>query len=57
MADEQTYKVSDLDLLSWHGGCPVIQGEKWIGNFWVKFDDNDVIDKYISKKNNQTYEE
>ena len=24
-----------LDPLSWHGGCPVLNGTKWAANVWV----------------------
>lgn len=28
-------KIGDLDRASFHGGCDVIQGEKWIMNNWI----------------------
>ena len=27
--------LGEADVYSYHGGCPVIKGEKWIGNFWI----------------------
>ena len=39
LVDEETGWVGELDPYSYHGGCPVIKGEKWIANFWIKFSD------------------
>jgi hypothetical protein len=25
----------ELDHAAWHGGCPVLKGEKWAANLWV----------------------
>eukprot|EP00638_Chattonella_subsalsa_P018920 CAMPEP_0117889698 /NCGR_PEP_ID=MMETSP0950-20121206/22773_1 /TAXON_ID=44440 /ORGANISM="Chattonella subsalsa, Strain CCMP2191" /LENGTH=257 /DNA_ID=CAMNT_0005748591 /DNA_START=332 /DNA_END=1105 /DNA_ORIENTATION=- len=33
--DEETGGLGALDELTWHGGCPVLQGEKWVANFWI----------------------
>ncbi len=32
--------MGDMDKMGWHGGCPVIKGQKWIANFWIKTTDN-----------------
>lgn len=37
--DEETGWMGDLDLFTLHGGCPVTEGEKWIGNFWIMMTD------------------
>eukprot|EP00057_Strongylocentrotus_purpuratus_P012239 XP_011666713.1 PREDICTED: LOW QUALITY PROTEIN: transmembrane prolyl 4-hydroxylase [Strongylocentrotus purpuratus] len=33
--DEETGWFGDVDNFTWHGGCPVIKGEKWIMNRWI----------------------
>ena len=33
--DESTGWMSSLDSLSYHGGCDVIKGHKWIVNNWI----------------------
>ena len=38
--NDETGWVGELDPYSYHGGCPVIRGEKWIANFWIKFSDD-----------------
>jgi len=38
--DEETGWLGDLDNYTWHGGCPVTDGEKWIANFWIKATDD-----------------
>ena len=38
--DEQTGWLGEMDKFTWHGGCPVIKGQKWIANFWIKTTNN-----------------
>lgn len=38
--DESTGWIGAMDVMSWHGGCPVIRGQKWIANFWIKYADD-----------------
>jgi len=33
--DEETGKMGELDKLTLHGGCDVIDGEKWVAHFWI----------------------
>ena len=33
--DEESGKMGEVDMLTLHGGCDVIQGEKWIANLWI----------------------
>ena len=33
--DEKTGKMGDVDKLTLHGGCDVLEGEKWIANLWI----------------------
>lgn len=33
--DEKTGKMGEADKLSLHGGCDVIDGEKWVANMWI----------------------
>ena len=45
---------------SLHGGCDVIQGEKWIGNFWLTAPYADSVDKpsmYFSEEDYKLAEE
>lgn len=28
--------MGELDRLSFHGGCDLLQGEKWIVNYWIE---------------------
>ena len=32
--------LGKLDEHTYHGGCPVKEGEKWIANFWIKVTDD-----------------
>ncbi len=34
--DDDTGWLGNVDHLSSHGGCDVIQGEKWAANNWLK---------------------
>ncbi|XP_050401521.2 transmembrane prolyl 4-hydroxylase [Patella vulgata] len=34
--DHKTKWMGPMDLQTLHGGCPVIKGEKWIANFWLR---------------------
>ena len=42
--DPTTGWMGPLDGFSWHGGCPVTSGEKWIANFWIKTTDDKEAD-------------
>nr|XP_054764916.1 transmembrane prolyl 4-hydroxylase-like [Lytechinus pictus] len=33
--NEETGWFGDVDNFTWHGGCPVMKGEKWIMNRWI----------------------
>ncbi|KAJ8040105.1 Transmembrane prolyl 4-hydroxylase [Holothuria leucospilota] len=33
--NETTGWMGSVDKFTWHGGCPVIKGEKWIMNRWI----------------------
>lgn len=33
--DEESGKMGEVDMLTLHGGCDVIEGEKWIANLWL----------------------
>ena len=33
--DDQTGKIGEMEKLSLHGGCDVLEGEKWIANLWI----------------------
>ena len=48
--DQETGWMGELDVMTWHGGCPVVKGEKWIANFWIKTtDDRDFDLKPLQK--------
>ena len=36
--------LGSLDEFTFHGGCPVKKGIKWIANFWVKTTDHKMKD-------------
>ena len=38
--DEESGWLGSMDHLTWHGGCPVVKGKKWIANFWIKVTDD-----------------
>ena len=40
LVNPETGWVGDIDHFTWHGGCPVEEGDKWIANFWIKFTDD-----------------
>ncbi len=42
--DETSGWMGDLDEMTYHGGCPVTKGSKWIANFWIKTTDNKEFD-------------
>ena len=42
--NETTGWLGMLDVMTWHGGCPVVKGEKWIANFWIKATDDKLFD-------------
>ncbi|XP_048760158.2 transmembrane prolyl 4-hydroxylase-like isoform X2 [Ostrea edulis] len=42
--DEDTGWLGPLDEFTFHGGCPVKKGIKWIANFWVKTTDQKMKD-------------
>ncbi|XP_061181743.1 transmembrane prolyl 4-hydroxylase-like [Saccostrea echinata] len=42
--DEDTGWLGPLDEFTFHGGCPVKRGVKWIANFWVKTTDQKMKD-------------
>ena len=31
-------RLGELDALSFHGGCSVLSGEKWIANMWIEIE-------------------
>lgn len=33
--NETTGWMGAVDKLTWHGGCPVVRGNKWIMNRWI----------------------
>ena len=33
--DEESGKMGEVEKLSLHGGCHVIDGEKWVANMWI----------------------
>lgn len=33
---DATGQLGELDPLTLHGSCPVLKGEKWIANFWIR---------------------
>jgi len=33
--DPRTGWLGDIDLMSVHGGCDVVRGEKWVANMWI----------------------
>ena len=39
-----TQWLGDLDLMTFHGGCDVISGFKWIANNWINVSDNQTED-------------
>ncbi|ESP00469.1 hypothetical protein LOTGIDRAFT_157676 [Lottia gigantea] len=55
--DQQTGWMGEMDDRTLHGGCPVVTGEKWIGNFWVRVLDTKEEDleriREINKKLNK----
>ncbi|XP_046368515.2 transmembrane prolyl 4-hydroxylase-like [Haliotis rufescens] len=52
--DTETGWIGDLDPFSYHGGCDVLRGEKWIANCWVSastFSDKHKPSIYASRWN------
>ena len=35
LRDAKTGWYGGLDQMSYHGGCDIIKGEKWIANNWI----------------------
>jgi hypoxia-inducible factor prolyl 4-hydroxylase len=35
LRDDETGWVGELDPRTYHGGCDVIKGHKWIANSWI----------------------
>lgn len=42
--DPETGWMGEQDEHTYHGGCPVKRGEKWIANFWIKVTDDKETD-------------
>ncbi|OWF36049.1 transmembrane prolyl 4-hydroxylase-like [Mizuhopecten yessoensis] len=42
--DPDTGWLGAMDKYTYHGGCPVTTGTKWIANFWIKTTDNKLED-------------
>lgn len=42
--DDANGWLGPLDEFTFHGGCPVKNGVKWIANFWVKTTDHKIKD-------------
>ncbi|XP_071498488.1 transmembrane prolyl 4-hydroxylase-like [Diadema antillarum] len=42
--DEATGWMGQVDHYTWHGGCPVIRGEKWIMNRWISASKDPEVD-------------
>lgn len=42
--DDANGWLGPLDEFTFHGGCPVKNGVKWIANFWVKTSDHKIKD-------------
>lgn len=36
--------LGEQDIHTYHGGCPVRKGEKWVANFWIKVTDDKTTD-------------
>jgi hypoxia-inducible factor prolyl 4-hydroxylase len=34
--DPESGWLGEQDVHTYHGGCPVRKGEKWVANFWIK---------------------
>ncbi|XP_071952266.1 transmembrane prolyl 4-hydroxylase-like [Antedon mediterranea] len=47
LVDEETGWLGDLDDYTWHGGCPVTKGTKWIMNRWINVSPDREIDLRI----------
>lgn len=49
--DKENEWIGDINPFSLHGGCEVIDGEKWIANNWINVDNNyDKQMEYISDR-------
>lgn len=46
--------LGEMDKSTFHGGCPVTMGTKWIANFWIKTTDNKLEDLQRMIKFTQT---
>ncbi|XP_070563898.1 transmembrane prolyl 4-hydroxylase-like [Ptychodera flava] len=42
--DEETGWLGPIDEFTWHGGCPVTKGTKWIANRWINVSKNKEVD-------------
>jgi len=51
--DPETGWMGEMDNYTFHGGCPVTKGNKWIANFWIKTTDDKLDDLRRMKKLNQ----
>ena len=46
--DEKTHWLGSMDEYSWHGGCAVTKGVKWIANYWIVVTDDpsETVNRY-----------
>ena len=42
--DPESGWLGEQDVHTYHGGCPVRKGEKWVANFWIKITDDKKTD-------------
>ncbi|XP_070562964.1 transmembrane prolyl 4-hydroxylase-like isoform X1 [Ptychodera flava] len=41
--DEKTGWIGKVDNYTWHGGCPVVKGTKWIANRWINVSQTEML--------------
>lgn len=46
--NETTGWLGDVDPFTWHGGCPVTKGKKWIMNRWIAVSNDRELDLELS---------
>eukprot|EP00118_Oscarella_pearsei_P026364 m.309813 g.309813 ORF g.309813 m.309813 type:complete len:400 (+) comp48022_c0_seq1:103-1302(+) len=50
-------QIGEVDLRTYHGGCDVLEGEKWIANNWIDIDETFDYGEHAQNDENQRHQE